>query len=253
MTATNGAGQAGRRAVALVRHGHFDRPDEMASAHLPLPLSPLGREQAEQAADRLFEQARACQLEIDGQIESSQLLRAHETASILATALSRRLGRPFVVQDWPDLLERSLGSCANLTFPQIKQLLAEDPRLGPLPDGWRRHAHFRLPVPGAESQMESGERTANRIRERVEAMAEIEPSSDRLKIIVAHGGCLRHACVHLGALEVERAFDLDLRHADSVVIERLSNDDWTRIAGEWSERSEAIPAPTSHSIGESRT
>lgn len=30
-----------RRIAALVRHGHFPRPDGVASAHLPLPLSPV--------------------------------------------------------------------------------------------------------------------------------------------------------------------------------------------------------------------
>ena len=40
----------GRRVAAFVRHGHFDRPEQVASAHLPLPLSADGREQARSAA-----------------------------------------------------------------------------------------------------------------------------------------------------------------------------------------------------------
>ena len=39
----------GRRLAALVRHGHFPRPEGVASGHLPLPLSPEGRGHARDA------------------------------------------------------------------------------------------------------------------------------------------------------------------------------------------------------------
>jgi 2,3-bisphosphoglycerate-dependent phosphoglycerate mutase len=207
----------------------------MPSAHLPHPLSARGRRESAQGAEAILQQAEALGLTIDEQIESSQLLRAHETAQVLAETLSRRLDRPFRVQDWPDLLERSLGSCANLSFSQIERVLALDARLDPLPFDWRRRAYFRLPVPGAESHMQAGERTAARIRERVEFVRD-HAEIDTLKILVAHGGCIRHACVHLGVLDVDVVSTLTMGYAESVVIEPRSDDEWVQVAGEWRKR-----------------
>ena len=235
MTSTGGDATTKRCAVALVRHGHFDRPDDVASAHLPYPLSARGRAESEQATDAIVAQAESLGLAIDPQIESSQLLRAHETARVLADALGARRGRRFQVRDWPDLLERSLWSCANLTFGEIERVLALDPRLDPLPEDWRRRPHFRLPVPGAESQMQAGERTAARLRERVD-FVRAHAERDTLKIVVAHGGCLRHACVHLGVLELEVVSRLTMGYAESVVIERSPDGSWHQVAGEWRKR-----------------
>lgn len=229
----------GRRLAALVRHGQFPRPEGVASAHLPLPLSPEGRGHARNAGLQLARIAREHGIELDETIESSQLLRAHETAIVVAETLAEETGRSFEVVDRDDMLERGLGSCANLRFDEIEAVLAADDRLDPLPAGWRRMPDFRLPVPGAESQMDAGRRTAARIDGSLAAMP--DGPEDRMRVFVAHGGCLRHASVVKGALSFERVSQVTMDYGQVVAIERLSDGSWRRAIGEWKER---IPAAT---------
>lgn len=228
-----------RRLAALVRHGHFPRPEGVASAHLPLPLSPEGRGHARIAGLQIARVAREQGIELDERIESSQLLRAHQTATAIAETLAHETGRSFEVVDRDDMLERGLGSCANLRFDEIEAVLASDDRLDPLPEGWRRIPDFRLPVPGAESQMDAGRRTAARIDGSLAAMPTDEV--DRMRIFVAHGGCLRHACVVKGALSIERVTEVTMDYGQVVSVERLPDGTWRRAIGEWKER---IPSAT---------
>ncbi len=116
---TAGREARGRRVAALVRHGHFDRPEGVASAHSLFPLSETGRDQARRAADPILETCEELGLEIDSRIEASQLLRAWETANLIAESLAKRTGRQFQVVQRNELVERGLGSCANLTFDRI--------------------------------------------------------------------------------------------------------------------------------------
>jgi len=225
----------GRRVAGLIRHGHFDRPDQLASAHLPLPLSAEGRAQARQSAGPILRFCDELGLELDSRIEASQLLRAWETAMILAEELERRTGQRFVVDERDELLERGLGSCANLRFDEIEARLSQDPRLGPLPEDWRRLPQFRLPVPGAESLMMAGARTATRIATSLRSIPEDDPR-DVLRLFVAHGGCLRHAAVQLGALDLRHVTALTMEHAQAVLIESDGHGGWLQVAGEWKKR-----------------
>ena len=138
MTSQDVASTGGRRVAGFVRHGHFERPDQTASAHSLFPLSALGRDQARQAVDPILDFCEEMGLELDARIEASQLLRAWETASLIAEALEKRTGRRFHVLQRDELIERGLGSCANMRFEQIVEMLGDDPRLAPLPEGWRR-------------------------------------------------------------------------------------------------------------------
>jgi 2,3-bisphosphoglycerate-dependent phosphoglycerate mutase len=231
-----------------VRHGRFPRPEHVASAHLPLPLSEEGRAEARAAVEPLIAAADALDLQIDATLEASRLLRATETAWILAEGLEAALGRPFRVEERDELLERGLGSCANLRFDQIETLLGQDPRLPELPAGWRRMPDFRLPVPGAESLLTAGRRTAARIDESLAAMDPAD-GSDRLRIFVAHGGCLRHAAVAKGVLEIERVPTVTMDYVQSVFFEREPDGDWTQIAGEWKKR---LPSTTATPAADDR-
>lgn len=225
----------GRRVAGLVRHGHFDRPDQIASAHLPLPLSAAGRAQAREAAGPILQFCEELELEIDPRIEVSQLLRAWETAVMLAEELERRTGRSFVVEERSELLERGLGSCANLRFDEIEAQLSQDPRVGPLPADWRRLPEFRLPVPGAESLMMAGARTATRIAASLRSIPADDPR-DVLRLFVAHGGCLRHAAVQLGTLDLRNVTALTMEYAQAVLIESDGRGGWLQVAGEWKKR-----------------
>lgn len=224
-----------RQIACLMRHAHFDRADDLASAHLPLPLSERGRAQARAAAETVLRFAGELDLALDPVVETSQLLRAWETGSLLAEELERRTGLSFRVEDRIELIERSLGSCANLRFKEIEAVLARDPRLAALPADWRRSPDFRLPVPGAESLLEAGERTARRIDE---ALSLGSDSTERstLKVFVAHGGCLRHAAVMRGILPVDQAIMLTMDYCQSVLIESIGPERWRHVGGEWKKR-----------------
>jgi len=230
----------GRRVAGLVRHGHFDRPERHASAHSLFPLSERGREQARAAAETILGLCEEHDLELDPCIESSQLLRAWETARLLAEALIARTGRAFVVEEHDQLVERGLGACANLRFDEIRALLGADPRLAPPPEGWRRMPEYRLPVQGAESLMQAGARTATRIATSLKSIPDEDPR-DVLRLFVAHAGCLRHAAVQLGVLDVRIVSGLSLEHGQAVLIERDANGDWKQIAGQWKKRSAGLP------------
>jgi 2,3-bisphosphoglycerate-dependent phosphoglycerate mutase len=222
----------GRRVAALIRHGHFDRPENTASAHRILPLSETGREQARLAADSILAFCDEHDLELDSRIEVSQLLRAWQTGTILGESLAEKLGRGFVIEERDEIIERSLGSCANLRFDEIKAQLAQDPRLRPLPAGWRRIPEFRLPVQGAESLMQAGARTAMRIATSIDSIPADDPR-DLLRLFVAHSGCLRHAAVNLGALEMRAVSGLSMDFCQTILVEKLPDGEWIQLAGQW--------------------
>ena len=233
--AENEKGARGRRIAAFVRHGHFERPEGVASAHSLFPLSERGREQARNAADPILEFCEEMSLELDPRIEASQLLRAWETANLIAESLKKRTGKRFHVMQRDELVERGLGSCANMPFDEIRAMLATDPRLGVLPEGWRRMPEFRLPVQGAESLMQAGARTATRVATSFDSIPAEDPR-DLMRLFVAHSGCLRHAAVQLGALDVRVVPGLSMDFAQSVFVEKLGNGDWIHVAGQFKKR-----------------
>jgi 2,3-bisphosphoglycerate-dependent phosphoglycerate mutase len=225
----------GRRIAALIRHGHFDRPESVASAQSLFPLSERGRAQARAASEPILALCEEQGIELDPRIEASQLLRAWETANLIAESLSTRTQKRFHVLQRDELIERGLGSCANMTFDRIRSMLAEDPRLGVLPEDWRRMPEFRLPVQGAESLMQAGARTATRVATSMDSIPDEDPR-DLMRIFVAHSGCLRHAVVQLGALDVRVVSGLSMDFAQTVFVEKLSNGDWVHIAGQFKKR-----------------
>jgi len=233
--AKNEESAGGRRIAAFVRHGHFDRPEGVASAHSLFPLSKKGREQARHAADPILELCEELGVELDQRIEASQLLRAWETANLIAESLATRTGKRFHVLARDELVERGLGSCANMTFDTIRAMLAADPRLGILPKDWRRMPEFRLPVQGAESLMQAGARTATRVATSLDSIPAEDPR-DLMRLFVAHSGCLRHAAVQLGAIDVRVVPGLSMDFAQAVFVEKLPNGDWIHIAGQFKKR-----------------
>jgi len=50
---------------------------------------------------------------------------------------------------------------------------------------------------------------------------------------VAHSGCLRHAAVVLGALDVRRVSGLSMDFVQAVLIEKLPDGSWLQLAGEF--------------------
>ena len=214
---------------ALIRHGQYAQPAGVPSAHLPHPLVAEGRAQAIAGCDALAAAAAERGWSIDPVIDASPLLRAWETAAIFADRLPGELR----VACFDALTERSLGAAANLTVEQIAAVIDRDPRFDPLPDGWKRTSDFRLPLPGAESLLEAGRRVAGHIERR---RTELDGNGGvRLKLVVGHGGSLRHGAQALGMLEVADLAALSMYHCRAVVY-LPDGDRWRRDFGEWKPR-----------------
>jgi 2,3-bisphosphoglycerate-dependent phosphoglycerate mutase len=224
-----------RFVVALVRHGDYEQPDRVPSASLPHPLTAKGREQARALATTLLAEARTHGLTLAPTIDCSTLLRAWETATLVAAELTERNGVAIDIEQFEALCERSVGAAANLTIEQISDAVANDPRLPPLPPDWKSHPHHRLPFVGAESLMQAGARVAAHLQHRAHAHA-VHSNCDRLLVVISHGGALRHAALSLGALEAERVSALSLHHCGHVLLEQYGDGKWTQIGGEWKVR-----------------
>lgn len=216
--------------IALLRHAEYHQPADVPSALLPYPLTREGTAQARHAAFELTQFIEAQSLSCITTIDSSTSLRAWQTATIIAEILNRRLNSEFDVIEYPALTERSVGAAANLTIHEIVDILATDPRYDVPPAGWKSDSDYRLPFEGAESLMEAGKRVADHIEWRYEQSA-----GKTLRIIVGHGGSIRHAAVHLGLLNKTEASLHSMYHATPlfVVCEARS---WKLLTGNWKKR-----------------
>jgi len=171
-------------------------------------------------------------------IDSSLQLRGWQTATIIANELEKLGIRDVSVESNENLAERCLGSAANLTVEQIESIVADDPRYQPLPTGWKSDSNFRIPLQGAESLMQAGERVKQHVIGKSDSLA-TTTATDTLKIFVGHGAAFRHAAVHMGLLTASEAVALSMFHCHPVYFERLqgsSDNDWRHIGGEWKKR-----------------
>lgn len=225
-----------RLIVAFVRHGEYQQPPGVPSAHLPYPLTPGGIEQATAAAATLMDVASNESWGIEPVIDSSCQLRGWQTASIIASELKLHGINGANVESFEALAERCLGSAANLTVEQIESVVAADPRYEPLPAGWKSDSNFRIPLQGAESLMQAGARVMQHVAGRADSLVQ-DISVDTLKIFVGHGAAFRHVAVHMGLMSTEQAVALSMYHCTPLYFERLSdrqdNKKWCHIAGEW--------------------
>ena len=219
-----------RLIAALLRHGDYRQLPDTPSALQPFPLTDEGRQQARRAAGALMKMALDMGCRIDSELHSSRLLRGWETASILGEALEG----DFAIQDFDALAERSLGSGANLTVSQIEAVVREDPRFEELPPDWKSSSHFCLPLQGAESLAEAGQRVAGHLVETMQQLAK-RAQQDTLKVFVGHGAAMRHAAWHLGVLELADVARLSMFHAQPVCLE-YSDAGWEHVGGEWKVR-----------------
>lgn len=222
-----------RHFAALVRHGDYHQRANAPSAHQPFALTTRGEEQARDAAQTLCALATDLATEIDPVIDCSHMLRAWATADIIATALKG----DYAIRCHDALAERSVGALANLTVSEINQIVDADPRFDPLPENWKSDSHFCLPFQGAESLMQSGERVASHLIDRMDDL----PASDTLKVFVGHGASFRHAAHHLGVLAFDDIAALSMYHARPVVLEYRGDGTWHHVAGDWKIRAKAEP------------
>jgi 2,3-bisphosphoglycerate-dependent phosphoglycerate mutase len=226
-----------RTIAALIRHGDYRQLPDTPSALQPFPLTDRGRQQAVKAGETLYKVATNNNWRFCSEVDSSQLLRGWQTAELIAGVLSKDALEPLTVTAYDELAERSVGSAANLTIQQIEAIIREDPRFEELPADWKSNSHFRLPLQGAESLMEAGQRVAAHLQKQMTSLAQ-EVKADTLKLFVGHGAAFRHAAHHLGVLEFEQIAQLSMYHAEPVFLEYRPGGEWRHVAGNWKVRSQ---------------
>ena len=149
--------------IILARHGETDwNLERRWQGHSDRPLNDTGREQAETLAAELADEP------IDA-VYSSDLVRAHETARIVAD----RLGLDVVTV--PGLRERRFGSWEGLQDVEVERLF---PGVNGAPD--------------AEPRGEM----ARRVLESLERIA--AANHGRTVLVVSHGGPIRAILRHRG-------------------------------------------------------
>jgi broad specificity phosphatase PhoE len=144
--------------ILLVRHGETDwNLERRVQGHSDTPLNETGRRQAIELATALTDDP------VDA-VYSSDLVRAHETATILAAR--KGLG----VTVLTELRERNFGTWEGFTDQEILRRFPEA-QAGPWGDG------------------ETHEDMAGRVVEALQRIAHAHP--DGRVLVVAHGGPLR--------------------------------------------------------------
>lgn len=228
--------------AAIMRHGAYQQPDGVPSAHLPYPLTEEGREDARVGTRTLLNEMSRHGWQLEPVIDSSSLLRAWQTAEAVAAEIGEATGNRPAVESFDALAERSVGSAANLTESRIEEIIACDPRFHALPRGWKSSSAFRLPFPGAESLIEAGERVARHMRDRMEAIG-TGGTGDIVKLFVGHGGAFRHAAAGLGVMTVAEARARSMQYGGVVFLQAASNGPWHQVAGNWKMRRSADERP----------
>lgn len=221
-----------RLIAALVRHGDYRQLPDTPSAHQPFPLTAAGEGQARAAGVVLRETIDSHGWTLSPRVDSSQLLRAWQTAQIIIDGLDGCFPGPPRLSGFDDLAERGLGSAANLSITAIEAVVHEDPRFPDLPPDWKSNSRFKLPLQGAESLLEAGERVAAHIGRQMKSLA-ADAAGDTLKLFVGHGAAFRHAAHHMGVLSFDQIAQLSMHHGRPVFLECLPGGEWRHIAGEW--------------------
>jgi 2,3-bisphosphoglycerate-dependent phosphoglycerate mutase len=168
-------------------------------------------------------------------IDSSRLLRGWQTAEVICRTLEEQGSEALAIEQFDALAERSLGSANNLNRRQIEAVIKADPRFDPLPDDWKTNSRFRLPLQGAESLMQAGQRVAAHLDQRLAALQQ-EVKRDTVKLFVGHGAAFRHAAHQLGVLGFEEIAKLSMHHCRPVFLEREFAGAWIHLTGEWKVR-----------------
>lgn len=224
-----------RRIAAIIRHGDYFQTPGAPSAHQPYPLNADGKNHAREAAASVdvFLQQHNCLLA--PAIDCSQMLRGWQTAQIIADNLTTEATQQRRLQSFDELAERSVGCAANLTAEQIREIIKNDPRYPELPQDWKSNSEFCLPLQGAESLLDAGERVAGHLLRRISELP--DEGADTLKLFVGHGAAFRHAAFHLGVLEYDQIKRLSMYHGRPVFLELLDDGSWQHIEGDWKIRS----------------
>jgi probable phosphoglycerate mutase len=177
--------------VTLVRHGQTASSARMAySGRADIPLTDVGREQAQQVARRLADAG------VDAVI-SSPLIRARDTAQAIAAATGAALR-----------VDERLTEVDYGPFEGLDRAAARE-RIGAPFDAWRADP-FGAPVPGMEPLPDALGRARAATADALAAHAH--------PVIVAHQGTLRLVLVALGQMAPQDYFATRLHEAEPLVV-----------------------------------
>jgi 2,3-bisphosphoglycerate-dependent phosphoglycerate mutase len=220
-----------RLIAALMRHADYQQWIDVPSAHQPWPLNAAGEQQALQSVQIMYDTIMRNGWTLVPSIDASRLLRAWQTATLLSDGLARLLQVTLTVESYDALAERGVGSLANLTTTQIETILRQDPRVSDPPVDWKADSHYCLPLQGAESLMQAGERVAAHVSQTMSGLPAND--GDRIKVFVGHGAAFRHAAFHLGVLQAGQLRQLSMFHCRPVLIEYFQDGQWRHVEGDW--------------------
>lgn len=223
--------------LAFLRHAEYQQTANHPSAWQPFPLTDAGQEQSIAAGKTLANLMDYQNWQLYSEIFSSNLLRSWQTASLIRQQFSSDAQ----ITTSKALNERSVGALANLSVTEIEAVIAADPRFDALPPHWKSNSEFRLPVDGAESLMQAGQRVSQFINDQVRHVMQ-NAEQPTLIIMVGHGAAFRHAAYHLGIMDKADIGRYSMHYAQPMVFEcRLDKQQLQLdlLAGKWKVRAEA--------------
>lgn len=170
--------------LTLVRHGETDwNRARRVQGSTDIPLNDTGREQARELAERLHEQYSPRSSETPIVVASSDMLRARETAEIIAGTLG--VAPPTT---YPGFRERGYGEAEGASIEEIRSTWAD----------WSG-------ITGAEPLTSVRKRSLTAIQRSIrDARRMWSPQSPDL-IVVAHGALIGEIIRHATAGEFPRA------------------------------------------------
>jgi broad specificity phosphatase PhoE len=198
------------RTLYLARHGQsLSNAVRRFQGAQDIPLSDLGRRQAAALAARL-------RLRTLAHVYASPLVRAHETAEIVA----RELGVPVTLVD--DLRELCLGEWEGRTVDEIRAL-----------PGDPYNCWVRDPLAGCPPGGEPLPVVQERVMRAVEAIAQAHPDGEDV-LVVCHGGVISAYLAHCLGLPLSSIWRVSLSNASVTAVAPprvLSVNDVGHLAG----------------------
>jgi broad specificity phosphatase PhoE len=182
------------RTLYLARHGQsLSNAVRRFQGAQDIPLSELGRRQAEALARRLRRRVLA-------RVYASPLVRAHETADVVA----RELGVPLTVVG--DLRELCLGEWEGRTVDEIRAL-----------PGDPYNCWVRDPVAGCPPGGEPLSVVQERVVRVIEDIAAAHPDGDDV-LVVCHGGVISAYLAHCLGLPLSSIWRVSLANASVTTV-----------------------------------
>ncbi|MDU0355845.1 histidine phosphatase family protein [Paraglaciecola aquimarina] len=216
---------------AIIRHGNYQQLAHTPSALQPFPLNSQGKQQALAGAKELASLLDKHECMLAPQVDSSNLLRAWQTATIFIDELQQYFTSTPTLSGYDALAERSVGSAANLSIEQINAILAADPRFPAPPENWKSDSHYCLPLQGAESLLQAGQRVKQHLTDWANASA-ATTTSKTVKLFFGHGAAFRHGAHHLGLLPFDKIAALSMYHARPIMF-KVEDGQFSHIDGSW--------------------